>query len=391
MKKTMKVLSFALALIMILGLAACKGGTSPGTSPATSPETSAAKSPAANASLKVGISMPTKSLQRWNQDGANLQQAFQAAGYTVDLEYAGDNDVPTQVSQIENMISSGYNVLIIAAIDGSALTEALAPCKAQGITVIAYDRLIMNSDAVSYYATFDNTLVGKLQAQSLVDKLDIANKPGPFNFELFTGSPDDNNIHFFFNGAMSVLQPFIDSGKIVVKSGQTQESQVTTKDWSSANAQSRMENLISQYSYGPKGTKLDAVMSNNDSIAQGVAVALQNAGYTADNFPLICGQDCDKASVINMRNGFQYSSVFKDTRTLADAVKTMVGQIAAGQTVQVNDTSTYNNGVAVIPSYLCQPVAYTIADIGKLVDSGYYTWADIGGDKGTLPLDGQIK
>ena len=344
-----------------------------------------------DASFKVGVSMPTKSLQRWNQDGDNMKTQFEALGYTVDLQYGGDNDVQTQISQIENMITGGCKVLIIAAIDGNSLTEVLKNAKSSNIPVIAYDRLIMNTDAVSYYATFDNFKVGVLQGNYIRDALKLDTAAGPFNAELFTGSPDDNNIHFFFGGAMSVLQPYIDSGKLVVKSGQTKEADCATPSWSTEKAQARMENLISQYSYSPSGTKLDAVYSSNDSVGQGISNALKNAGYDAKNFPIVTGQDCDKASVINMRNGLQAMSVFKDTRTLAAAVVKMVQEVQSGSTVDVNDTKTYNNGTGVIPSFLCDPVSYTIADIGKLVDSGYYKWDDIGGAKGTLPLDSQIK
>jgi putative multiple sugar transport system substrate-binding protein len=328
--------------------------------------------------VKIGISMPTQSLQRWNQDGANMKAQFEQAGYQVDLQYAGDNDIPTQVAQIENMITTGCKVIVIAAVDGSSLTEVLKTAAQKKIPIIAYDRLIMNSDAVSYYATFDNWKVGTIQGEYLRDALKLDSREDSVNMELFTGSPDDNNINFFFGGAMSILQPYIDSGKIVVKSGQTSKAQCATPNWSTEEGQKRMENLITQMGYGPNGTQLDAVYSSNDSVAQGITNALVAAGYTKENFPLITGQDCDKTSVKNMLKGIQAMSIFKDTRTLAAQVVKMTDQIVKGETVDVNDTKTYDNGTGVVPSFLCEPVFGTVDNYKELlIDSGYYTEADV--------------
>jgi putative multiple sugar transport system substrate-binding protein len=317
--------------------------------------------------------MPTKSLQRWNQDGSNMQAQLQAAGYQVDLQYAGDNDIPTQVAQLENMITTGCKVLVIAAIDGSALTEVLKEAKAKDITVIAYDRLIMNSDAVSYYATFDNFKVGTLQGSYIRDTLQLDTAQGPFNIELFTGAPDDNNVNYFFGGAKSILDPYIQSGKLRVLSGQTSTAQCATNNWSTEESQKRMENLITANRYGPSGTRLDAVLSSNDSVANGITNALVGAGYGADNFPILTGQDCDMTSVKNMIAGTQSMSVFKDTRTLASQVVAMINALATGAEVPVNDTETYNNGVLVVPSFLCDPVVVTTSNYeAALIESGYY-------------------
>ena len=333
-----------------------------------------------SAAIKVGVSMPTQSLQRWNQDGANMKAKLEAAGYKVDLQYGGDNDIPTQVAQIENMIMSNCKVIVIAAIDGSSLTEVLKTAKDKGIQVIAYDRLIMNSDAVSYYATFDNYKVGQFQGEYIRDKLNLDNNDGKkYNIELFTGDPADNNVNFFFGGAMDVLTPYIKSGKLVVKSGQITKAQCATPGWSTEEAQKRMENLITANGYGPKGTKLDAVYSSNDSCANGITNALINAGYTKDNFPIITGQDCDIVAVKNMIAGTQAMSIFKDTRTLAAKVVEMVDAICKGSKVEVNDTDTYNNGVKKVPSYLCEPVFGDINNYKSLlIDSGYYTKAQLG-------------
>lgn len=322
---------------------------------------------------KVGVSMPTKDLQRWNQDGANMQAELEAAGYEVDLQYAS-NDVQTQVSQIENMISGGANVLVIAAIEGSSLGEALDMAKAANIPVIAYDRLLMNSDAVSYYATFDNYMVGTKQGEYIVEALDLENADGPFNLEITAGDPGDNNAGYFYNGAMDVLNPYIEAGKLVVVSGQTSFDEVATPTWATETAQSRAENILS--SNYADGTQIDVWLCSNDSTALGVENALA-ANYNGE-YPVVTGQDCDIENVKNMIAGKQSMSIFKDTRTLASQVVKMVGQILSGETVDVNDTETYDNGTGVIPSYLCEPV---FADINNykelLIDSGYYAESDL--------------
>ena len=318
---------------------------------------------------KVGVSMPTKDLQRWNQDGANMEAELKAAGYEVDLQYAS-NDVQTQVSQVENMISAGANVLVIAAIEGSSLGEALDMAKEAGIPVIAYDRLIMNSDAVSYYATFDNYMVGTKQGQFVKDTLDLDNADGPFNIEFTAGDPGDNNAGYFFNGAYDVLKPYVESGKLNVVSGQKTFDEVATPTWATDVAQNRADAIIAA-NYAD-GTNIDVWLCSNDSTAMGVENSLA-ANYKG-SYPIITGQDCDIENVKNMIAGKQAMSIFKDTRTLASQVVKMVGQILKGETVDVNDTTTYDNGAYVVPSYLCEPV---FADINNykelLIDSGYYT------------------
>ncbi|MCR5057166.1 MAG: sugar-binding protein [Clostridiales bacterium] len=322
---------------------------------------------------KIGVSMPTKSLQRWNQDGDNMKKELESAGFEVDLQYAND-DISVQVNQIESMINGGCKVLVIAAINGDSLGTVLATAKEKDIPVIAYDRLIMNSDAVSYYATFDNYKVGTIQGEYIRDQLDLDNAAGPFNIELFTGDPADNNANFFFSGAMDVLNPYIDQGKLVVKSGQKDFEQVATQGWKTENAQNRMDAIIAA-NYAD-GTQLDAVMCSNDSTALGVANALE-ANYTG-KYPIITGQDCDVTNTKNMINGKQSMSVFKDTRDLAKQVVEMVKAIMDGKEVPVNDTKTYDNGVKVVPSFLCTPV---FADANNyktiLIDSGYYTEAEL--------------
>ena len=322
----------------------------------------------------VGIAMPTQSSERWINDGANMKAQLEALGYNVLLQY-GEDDVQAQVSQIENMIASQVDCLVIAAIDSGALTGVEAQAKEAGIPVIAYDRLIMNSDAVTYYATFDNWLVGVKQGEFIRDALKLDEAEGPFNIEFITGDPGDNNINFFFDGAMSILTPYLESGKLVCPSGQTEKAVVATANWATDAAQARFENILS--SYYADGTKLDAVLCSNDSTSLGVQNALK-ANYTGE-WPVLTGQDCDILSTISMLEGTQSMSVFKDTRTLAAQVVTMVTAILEGTEPEINDTETYDNGTGIIPSFLCEPVACTPDMIQELlVDSGYYTAAELG-------------
>lgn len=318
---------------------------------------------------KVGVSMPTKDLQRWNQDGENMEQQLIAAGYEVDLQFAS-NDVQQQLNQVTNMINNGCEVLVIAAIEGSSLGSALDLAKEKGIPVIAYDRLLMESDAVSYYATFDNYKVGQVQGNYVKDALDLDNAEGPFYMEITAGDPGDNNANFFYSGAMDVLKPYIDEGKIVVKSGQVEFSDVATPTWKTDVAQTRADSILS--SFYADGSSIDAWLCSNDSTALGVTNALE-ANYDGE-WPIITGQDCDVSNVKNMIAGKQSMSVFKDTRTLAAQVVKMVGQILSGETVDVNDTETYNNNKIVVPSFLCDPVFASVDNYEELlVASGYYT------------------
>jgi len=384
MKKFLSVALAAGALVV----AACGGGAAT-TAPATAAPATAAPATAAPASMApaseapasqaagtglVGIAMPTKSSARWIADGDNLVKALTAAGYTTDLQYAED-DIPTQVSQVENMITKGAKALVIAAIDGTTLTDTLQKAADSGIKVLAYDRLIRNSKNVDYYTTFDNFKVGVLQATSIVQSLGLdAGKTGPFNLELFAGSPDDNNAGFFFNGAMSILQPYIDKGVLVVQSKQTAfPDQVGTLRWDGAAAQARMDNILAT-NYADK--RVDAVLSPYDGISRGIIASLKQVGYyTADKpAPVVTGQDAELPSVKSILAGEQTSTVFKDTRLLAASAAEMIGQMLSGQTVTVNDTKTYDNGVKVVPSHLLDMVLVTKDNVQKeLVDSGYYT------------------
>ena len=323
----------------------------------------------------VGIAMPTKSSLRWISDGDSLKAALEAKGYTVDLQYAED-DIPNQLAQIENMVTKDAKVLVIASIDGTTLSAVLKQAAEKGVKIIAYDRLIRDSENVDYYTTFDNFKVGVLQAESLLKGLGIPEKAGPFNIELFGGSPDDNNAFFFYDGAMSVLQPLIDKGTLVVKSGQTGMEKVGTLRWDAAVAQARMDNILSaNYS---DGTRVDAVLAPYDGLSRGIISSLRGVGYgTADQpWPIISGQDAEVPSVKAMIAGEQYSTVFKDTRELAKVTAAMVDAILAGGKPEINDEKTYNNGVKVVPSYLLEPVSVDKSNYEEIVVKSGYIKAD---------------
>ncbi|WP_411681200.1 multiple monosaccharide ABC transporter substrate-binding protein [Clostridium thailandense] len=366
--KIKKLLTAVIATSMIFGLTAC--GSSKSGSTATN-------GGAASNGKTIGIAMPTKSSQRWIDDGNNVVKGFQALGYKTNLQY-GEDVVQNQVSQIENMITQGVSLLVVASIDGSALTDVLQKAKDAHIPVISYDRLITKTDAVDYYITFDNFKVGVLQGQYIENALGLKDGKGPFNIELFAGSPDDNNSQFFFNGAMSVLKPYIDSKKLVVKSGQTDFNQCATLRWDGATAQARMDNLLSK-SY--TGSRVDAVLSPYDGISIGIISSLKGVGYgtASQPMPIVTGQDAELPSVKSIIKGEQTQTVFKDTRELAKRVVAAGDAVLKGQKVEVNDTKTYNNGVKVVPSFLCQPVSVDKSNYQKeLIDSGYYTKDKLG-------------
>jgi len=337
-----------------------------------------ALAPAAQAQQKgtVGVSMPTKSSARWIDDGNNMVKVLKEKGYAVDLQYAED-DIPNQLAQIENMITKGVKVLVIAAIDGTTLSDALQQAAGKGIKVIAYDRLIRNSPNVDYYATFDNFQVGVLQAGYIEKALGLKEGKGPFNIELFGGSPDDNNAFFFYNGAMSVLDPYIKSGKLVVRSGQLGMDKVSTLRWDGAVAQARMDNLLSAF-YADK--RVDAVLSPYDGLSIGILSSLKGVGYGSPRqpMPVVTGQDAEIPSIKSILAKEQTSTVFKDTRELAKVAANMVDAMLSGKPVEVNDTKTYENGVKVVPSYLLKPVSVDASNWKEvLIASGYYTESQV--------------
>ncbi len=328
---------------------------------------------AAFAEGTIGIAMPTKSSARWISDGESMVKQFEEAGYKTILQYAED-DIPNQLAQIENMITNGVDVLVVAAIDGTTLSNALENAHFAGIRTIAYDRLIRDSAYVDYYATFDNFKVGVQQAETLVAGLEERFPDAEsWNVELFGGSPDDNNAYFFYNGAMSVLQPLIDSGKVNVVSGQMGMDTVGTLRWDGAVAQARMDNLLSAHY---TDAQVNGVLSPYDGLSIGILSSLKGVGYGSGDLPMpiVSGQDAEVPSVKSILAGEQYSTIFKDTRELARVTVGMVDALLDGGEPEINDTETYDNGVKVVPSYLLEPLKVTGENWKEvLVGSGYYT------------------
>jgi putative multiple sugar transport system substrate-binding protein len=371
----------ALSAGMALTLAACGGEGAGGTG-------GAGGGGAEAEDLTIGVSMPTQTSERWIADGNNVKEQLEGEGYTVDLQYAND-DIPTQSQQIDQMITEGADILVIAAIDGTALSGQLENAASNNIPVVSYDRLIRDSENVNFYVTFDNFQVGVAQGNALLRGLGLQNEDGspgtatgPFNVELFAGSLDDNNAFFFWDGAMSVLQPLIDDGTLVVKSGQTSIEQAAILRWQQETAQRRMEDLLTS-AYND-GSRVDGVLSPYDGLSRGIITALQNAGYgpTLDAQPqpmaVVTGQDAEIASVKLINDGVQSSTIFKDTRLLAEQAVAAASAFAEGNEPEANDTETYDNGVKVVPSYLL-PVETVFADDiqSVLIDSGYWTQEEV--------------
>ncbi len=388
-----KVLSTILAVSMVAAMVVgCGGGGSATTeAPAADAEAPAAdasgdaaqaEAPAPVAADKEGgrvaVAMPTQSSERWIKDGGNMKEKLEAMGYEVDLQYAED-DPQAQVSQIENMIAAGADCLVIAAVDSGALTTVEAQAKTAGIPIIAYDRLLMDTDAVSYYASFDNEGVGTAIGEYIktAKDLDAAKEAGEsYTIEFFMGSPDDNNAVLLHKGVMGVLQPYLDDGTLVCKTGRTSFEDTCILRWSQETAQQWCENYLTGF-YADED--LDIACTAFDGFAYGVKAALQGAGYTAENWPLVTGQDAELMACKNILDGTQTASIFKDTGLLADKCVTMVEAVMKGAEPEINDTETYNNNVVVVPSYLCTPVAVDKDNLVEVVvDSGYYQAADLG-------------
>ena len=388
MKQSVKRITAALlCMTMAAAFVGCGDDSAPAASTpeskpaAESKNEEAPKEEAKDCNKTVGIAMPTKSLERWNRDGEYLKQQFEDAGYQVELKYS-DNDTNQQNNDIQGMIADGVDLLLIVAIDGNALTQTLDDAKGANIPVIAYDRLIMNSDAVSYYVSFDNYTVGKLQGEFVRDQLKLDSEAGPFNIEFTAGDPADNNAGYFFNGAYDTLKPYIDDNKLVIKSGKKTFEQVATEGWSTDKALENMQNTLA--SYYSDGTVLDVALCSNDSTALGVAQAI-TSDYAGTNAPIVTGQDGDIANLRNIVDGIQTMTVYKNVSDEASVTLEVSKAILAGNTPDAGllsslaaeasyDTESYNNGVKNVPSYLLVPYVITKDSLQRLVDTGLYKW-----------------
>lgn len=386
-----RLIAAVLACMMTASMVACSNGSGNQSSAAPAPAgsqaaASSAAAPAASGGKKVGICMPTKSLERWNRDGSYLQDQFKAKGCSVQLTFS-DNKIDQQVKDIENLIADKVDLLVIAAIDGDSLSNVLNTAKSANIPVISYDRLIMNTDAISYYVSFDNYKVGQLQGQFVVDKLGLKvdDKSKTYNIEFTAGDPADNNANFFFNGAMDTLKPFIDAGILKIPSGQKAFSQVATQSWDTKNAMNRMQNILGSF-YSDGKTSLDVALCSNDSTALGVTQAI-GSDYKGSNTPIITGQDGDEANLANIIDGKQSMTVYKAVANEAVATLDIGMAMLGGQKPDESliksagwkfecayDTKSYNNKKGIVPSYLLVPTVVTKDNIQKeLVDTGYYT------------------
>lgn len=377
--KKYAVAAVAIGAVGALVLAGCSSSART-TSGSSAGSSSAAKGFAADAT--IGVALPQKTSENWVLAESLFNDGLKQAGFKPLVQFA-NGGVTEQQNQISSMVEQKAAVIVVGAIDGSQLGSQLKDAKSSGATVIAYDRLLKNTDAVDLYIAFDNYKVGQLQGQFIETALGLKDGKGPFNLEPFAGSPDDNNAKFFFSGAWDVLNPYVQSGKLVVPSGKAPKTDadwtsIGIQEWKSETAQSEMQNRINSFYAG--GKKIQVVLSPNDSLALGIAQALDAAGYKpGSDWPVLTGQDADKANVLNMLQGKQSMTVWKDTRALGDEVAKMVDQVVKGQTVDVNDTKTYDNGKKVVPTYLLAPQVVTKDNVkSALVDSGFYTASDLG-------------
>lgn len=366
-----------LSLILVLSLVACGGGTGTDNGETTTAPAAETTTAAAGGTGRVGVSMPTQSSERWIRDGEGIKAGLEALGYEVDLQFAEDS-VDAQLSQIENMLTAGIDALVVASIDGSALSSVAAAAKEQGAVVISYDRLLTNTPDVDYYATFDSISIGRMQGGYIVEKLGLPEGKGPFNIEIFAGSLDDNNAPLYYDGAMMELQEYIDSGMVVIKSGQDDLNQVATQNWDGQIAQSRMDNLLS--AYYSDGSRVDGVVSPYDGLSIGILASLKAVGYGSDDlpFPIISGQDAELPSVKSIIAGEQAQTVFVDTRELAKVAVRMVDQYIKGEEVEVNKPGAYDNGAKKVDAMAIPATSVDIDNYEEvLIGSGYYTEDDL--------------
>ena len=382
-----KIFTLLVVVGIVLTLAACAPAAEPAAAEPAAEEPAAdeavVEEPAEDPySALIGFAMPTHSDESWLKHKTYMQGYLEEMGYTNFDEQWAEDVVADQVSQIENMITKGVKVLVVAAVDGSALSDVLAKAADQGVKVVAYDRLIMNTPNVDAYVTGDNFRVGVEEANYIIEKLGVEDGNGPFNIEIFAGSIDDNNTFFFYDGAMSLLQPYIDDGTFIVQSNQTDVETIAIQQWDAATAQSRMDNLLT--AYYADGELVDAVLSPYDGLSIGIISSLKNVGYGTEEqpLPIVTGQDAEVATVISIINGEQAQTVWKDFRESAKGGAALVDALVMGTELPINDTETYNNGVKQIPSFLYPVKSVDASNYNELFSTGFYNkddaeWADV--------------
>lgn len=327
-----------------------------------------------NTQTLIGVAMPTRTSERWLNDGANMKAKLEILGYAVELEYA-DDDIQMQVNQIRSMIENNVNCLVISAIDSTALLEVLEEAKEKDIPVIAYDRLLMETDAISYYATFDNKEVGKLIGQYIEETKNLSQvqkSGGSETIEFFMGSPDDNNAVYMYDGVMEVLGSYLEDGTLVCKSGRVAFDDTCILRWSEDTANDMCDSYLEQYYIDDS---IDIICSVFDGFDYGIKRSLLEHGYSVgEDWPLITGQDAECSAVSNLIQGYQSMTIFKDSRELATQCVNLVQAVIEGVQPEINDNTQYNNGCLTVPSYLCIPEVITIQNYEeKLIQSSYYT------------------
>ncbi len=336
----------AVGAIAAMALTACSGGGRSGGEPST---TASAGGFAADAS--IGVALPWLGTQNWKEAQDMFKSQLTDAGFTPVVQ-AADNKVPQQQQQIESMIEQGVKAIVVGPIDGTQLGTVLEKAKAAGIAVFGYDRLIENTTGVDAVVQFGSVRTGELQGQALLDGLKAKKGDGPYNVELFGGGPADPNAPNFFKGAMSVLQPKIDDGTLVVVSGQKDFTQVATPDWDNSKAQARMDSLLSGF-YADK--QIDGVLSPNDGIARAILTSAQQAGQ---DVPVVSGLDAEDESVTLVWQGTQWSTVYKPTDKLVSQTVDLIKDLQQGKALPAATTTT-NNGKIDVPVYELDPVVVT--------------------------------
>ena len=332
----------------------------------------------------IGIAMPETHVMRWVKDGNSLKAEAEKRGYRAEVQY-GDANQPTQNQQIQSFLTQGARLLVVGSINdgvGSVIAEAAR----DNVQVIAYDRIIPNSADYDYYITFNNFKVGVLQAESIVQGLNLnaAAADAPKFITLFAGSPTDGNAFFFFDGAMSVLNPYIDRGVLRVvgpyprtSSDTANFQRIATENWQAPIAKTRMENLLNN---DARDVTLDAVLAPNDTLARAIIEALKADAKYRTSLPVVTGQDAEFDSMRSIKAGEQYSTVFKDTAKLAEAAIILADQILKGESINIPGAvlaegdlrEIGNTGRKYVNAYLLDPILVTQENLLVPVDADFY-------------------
>jgi putative multiple sugar transport system substrate-binding protein len=367
MEENMKKLAVVLMVLLVAGSAFAGPQSDPG-----------------SGKTLIGIAMPETHVQRWVKDGASLKKEAEKRGYAAADQY-GNADQAQQNQQIQSFLTQGAKALVVGCINdgvGSVIAEAAK----DKVVVIAYDRIIPNSADYDYFITFNNFKVGVLQAQSIVDGLNLnaATTAAPKQITLFAGSPTDGNAFFFYDGAMSVLNPYIEKGVLKVvgpypkTSADTANFQrIATENWQAPTAKTRMENLLNN---DARNVTLDAVLAPNDTLARAIIEACKADAKYRTKLPVVSGQDAEFDSAVSIKNGEQYSTVFKDTAKLAEAAILLADQVLKGQAVNIPGAVLASGDLAkigdtgkkVVKTYLLDPILVTKANLNVPVNAGFY-------------------